>query len=62
MIKIDIEVIIKSIKVFLKKKIEEGINKIMYVTDIGNGKDLGLSLLGEKSFVMKVNLFLSVIF
>lgn len=58
--KIDTEATIKSIKAFLKKKIEEGTNKTMYVTDTGNGKDQGSSSSGEKSSVMKVNLPSSV--
>lgn len=63
--KIDTEATIKSIKEFLKKKIEEGTNKTIYVTDTGNRKDEGQSSSGkanpaEPVSVMKVNLPSSV--
>ena len=63
--KIDTEATIKSIKEFLKKKIEEGTNKTIYVTDTGNRKDEGQSSSGKANLaepvsVMKVNLPSSV--
>ncbi|XP_061183956.1 histone-lysine N-methyltransferase 2A-like [Saccostrea echinata] len=63
--KVDTEATIKTIKEFLKKKIEEGTNKTMYVTDAGNVESQGQSSSEQKSFsepvsVMKINLPSSV--
>ncbi|XP_056010328.1 uncharacterized protein LOC130051760 isoform X2 [Ostrea edulis] len=63
--KVDTDATIKSIKEFLRKKIEEGTNKTIYVTDTGNGKGQGQGSSEQKSSteplsVMKINLPSSV--